>query len=96
MNRFHPIYRAVEIPHAYDVEVAEKCLAHMASGGVRSPTLGGGYHTYIQVINMYLFFVIKELFGIGGAVFELYWHILVVYDLALQAPHGGLYRHIVW
>ena len=29
MNRFHPICRAVEIPHAYDVEVAEKCFAHI-------------------------------------------------------------------
>ena len=29
MNRFHPIGCAVEIPHAYDVEVAEKCFAHI-------------------------------------------------------------------
>ena len=47
MNRFHPICRAVEIPHAYDVEVAVKCLVHIPTcvRWHKESHLGWGLHT---------------------------------------------------
>ena len=56
MNRFHPIGCAVEIPHAYDVCSGEmlSSYTHLRQVGIRSPTLGGGYHTYKTKVTRYL------------------------------------------
>ena len=56
MNRFHPIGCAVEIPHAYDVEVAVKCLVHIPTcvRWRKESHLGWGLHTDRQTKALFL------------------------------------------